>query len=128
MPESNAATALNTNRVIFASPEELYNRCNQNLNASSVVSIYDILPSEQHCWLGGDLNFWYFNDEFPVGLRDLKIKEDFTTISPLTKTLSFEYVLVGGSDIQLGEKNIYANGMPKIHISSHCDKGQQTRF
>jgi AraC-like DNA-binding protein len=92
------------------------------------VSAYDLLSTDQKNWIGGVCNFWYFNDEFPVALRDQKINQNFTTISPLKKTLSFEYVLVGGSDMQVGEKNINANGMPKIHISSHCSNGQQTRF
>lgn len=93
-----------------------------------MVSVYDLLSPTQQNWIGGDFNFWYFNDIFAVGLRDLKIKQDFTTISPLKKTLSFEYILIGGSDMQLGKKSVNANGMPKIHISSHCNNGQQTRF
>lgn len=128
MPKPNTPTELAKSRVISISPEELFNLCHQNLNASSMVSIYDLLSPSQQNWIGGDCNFWYFNDEFAVGLRDQKIKQDFTTISPLKKTLSFEYILNGGSDMQLGEKNVSANGMPKIHISSHCNNGQQIRF
>ena len=128
MLKSNTQTTLNKDRVISVSSEELFNRCHQNLNASPIISAYDLLSPNQRTWVEGDFNFWYFNDKFAVGLRDLKIKQDFTTISLLKNTLSFEYILTGGSDMRLGQKNINTNGMPKIYISSHCSNGQQTRF
>jgi AraC-like DNA-binding protein len=128
MKESNTPTEFDKNHVISISPEELFNLCHQNLNISSVAPLFDLLSPPQRNWVGGECNFWYFNDEFAVALRDQKIKQDFTTISPLKNTLSFEYILNGGSDMKIGEKNVNANGMPKIHISSHCNNGQQIRF
>ncbi|MGV2872189.1 helix-turn-helix domain-containing protein [Colwellia sp. E150_009] len=128
MAESTTLTEIDDEHIFSFSPEELFSRCHQNLDAASIVSVYDLLSPNQEDWIEGNYNFWYFNDEFAVGLRDLKIKQDLTTISPLKKTLSLEYLLIGGSDMQLGQKSINANGMPKIYISSHCNNGQQTRF
>lgn len=128
MAESNKTIKIDENHMFSLDPEELFNRCHRHLDGSPVVSAYKLLTPAQQSWSEGSYNFWYFKDQFAVGMRDLQIKKDFTTSTPLKQTLSFEYLLTGGSDMQLGEKNINANGMPKIYISSHCSHGQQTRF
>jgi len=60
--------------------------------------------------------FGLINKKFTIGIRDLEIIQSFTTTTLMERVISIEYVIDGGSDMLLGEKNIRSNGMSKIYI------------
>lgn len=84
--------------------------------------------SEDVSWTDGVFDVLKYKNCAYVGIKDLSINEAFTTDSKLENMISFEFMLQGGSDMQLGGKSIFNNNMPRLYVTSHHRESHQTRF
>ena len=63
-----------------------------------------------------------------VGVRDLKVIEDFAITTQLSDVLSLEFILSGGVDVELCGRELFDTGMPRGYLTSHRENGRQTRI
>lgn len=79
-------------------------------------------------WTDGIFDVLKYKNCAYVGIKDLSISETFNTDSILENMVSFEFMLQGGSDMQLGNKSIFNNNMPRLYVTSHYKESHQARF
>ena len=76
----------------------------------------------------GEYYLWQFHDTCAVGVRDLKVIEDFAVTTRLSDVLSLEFILSGGVDVELCGRELFDTGMPRGYLTSHRENGRQTRI
>lgn len=81
----------------------------------------------QDSLIQGSYNAWLYREDCPVGIRDIEVKQNFAVSSAIENRLSLEFILSGGSDLELGGQTLANNEMPRAYLSSHGRGGQQTR-
>jgi AraC-like DNA-binding protein len=94
------------------------------------VDIIDVqsLATDQSGWADGTFHIFKYKNCAYLGIKDLHIRESFTTNAKLENMISFEFMLHGGSDMQLGDKSIFNNNMPRSYVTSHSKNSHQTRY
>mgnify|MGYP000476111839 CR=1 FL=1 len=108
-------------------PHDIREILERGANASGLVSIIDLDITEEK-WVNGRFDLFNYKNIAYVGVKDLQIIKPFTSKTHLEDMISFEIMLKGGSDMQLGEQHILNNDMPRLVVSSHHKNSQQSRF
>ncbi|WDE08912.1 helix-turn-helix transcriptional regulator [Thalassomonas viridans] len=97
-----------------------------NNTDSGLLSLTELAPHKSN-WFNGRYDLYLYKHFACVGLRDLFLKETFTTNAILEKTISFEFIFQGGSDMTLGKQSLVNNDMPRLCMASHNRKSNQAR-
>ncbi|WP_353405929.1 helix-turn-helix transcriptional regulator [Pseudoteredinibacter isoporae] len=80
-----------------------------------------------HC-INGQYWLYPYQDIGLIGIRDFTIEKDFISHSRLNDMLSLEYVLSGGSDMELNHNTVLSDGIPRTYLTHYGPAGRQTRF
>ncbi len=91
-------------------------------------SIKPISVNVEAGYLQGSYKLWSFSSDCLVGIKDGLIKQDFTLSTSIEGYLSFEFILSGGFDQQLGEHYLSNTNMPRAYMAGHGLGGRQVRF
>ncbi|MEP1448601.1 MAG: AraC family transcriptional regulator [Paraglaciecola sp.] len=104
--------------------KKLFTLQNTNVGIINVQS----LATDESGWADGTFHIFKYKNCAYLGIKDLHIRESFTTNAKLENMISFEFMLRGGSDMQLGGKSIFNNDMPRLYVTSHSKNSHQTRY
>jgi AraC-like DNA-binding protein len=114
-------------RCVVADVQDIQQLLSSNKNSAGLVSVGDF-PEANLAWSSGSFDLYEFKKCAYVGIKDLSFDESFTTKANLNNLVSFEYMLQGGSDLQLAGKTFVNNDMPRLYVTSHWQNSEQTRF
>lgn len=116
-----------TENKLELDPQDIRRILDDGTNESGLVSIIDLDVREEK-WVKGRFDLFNYKNIAYVGIKNLHILKPFTSTTHLEDIISFEIMLQGGSDMQLGEQHILNNDMPRLVVSSHNENSQQSRF
>lgn len=112
--------------VISISAQELFDISKAEDN--SLIPVHLMGHSEFASLIDGEYWIAKYRDIGLVGIRNLTIKESFINRNQIANLLSFEYLLSGGSDMELNRQTLHHDGAPKLYAASYLKQGTQTRI
>jgi AraC-like DNA-binding protein len=89
---------------------------------------FSVLKTTQDGLFKGSYHVWLYRENDPVGIRDIEIKQNFSVATAIENCISLDFILNGGSDLELGHHKLTNNEMPRAYLSSHGTGGLQSRL
>lgn len=105
---------------------ELYR--NHKSGSELPYGAHEYEASEFRRYIAGQYWLYPYQDIGLIGVRDFSIERGFISHGQLSNKLSLEYVLSGGSDMELNQKTLLNDGVPRLYLASYGPQGHQTRF
>ncbi|MBB6520714.1 helix-turn-helix transcriptional regulator [Pseudoteredinibacter isoporae] len=99
----------------------------QQTGEEALFGVHHYDDSEFRQCIQGQYWLHAYHDIGLIGIRDFSITKDFISHSQLDNMLSLEYVLSGGSDMELNQKALLGDGVPRSYLASYDIGGRQTR-
>ncbi|MFT5544079.1 MAG: hypothetical protein ACI96N_003298, partial [Arenicella sp.] len=115
-------------KCIVADVQDVQRLLATNKNFAGLVSVKNFTQAKGLTWSSGKFDLYEYKEEAYAGIKDFSIAEAFTTKTSLSNLISFEYMLNGGSDLELAGKTFINNDMPRLYVTSHGKSSKQTRF
>ena len=115
-------------KCIVADVQDVQRLLATNKNSGGLVSVKNFTQAQDLTWSSGKFDLYEYKEEAYAGIKDFSIAEAFTTKTRLSNLISFEYMLNGGSDLELAGRTFINNDMPRLYVTSHGKSSEQTRF
>jgi hypothetical protein len=104
----------------------LINRyCRSPRSSPGLITVDHITDFQTSATDNSGYQLWRYRDDCLIGIRDLRLTDDITTSSSLENTLSLEFILSGGSAMELSGQHFANHGMPLAYLSSHRSSGRR---